>query len=309
MKKVLLIIGLALFVVGCNNPMKKSVTKELAVEELKSINDKDTTFLKFYSECFENSNYKRFLSDKVTQVVYRDITYKELYEYYQQINDVRWQKSIVQESNKLWDEKYHTYEYKFDSIIKQWEAYINEFDGYIDISFDFGVDDRVLFKIIPKKQEISNLGFCYNLKFKETNKVVIDKELVWYNNKFSEPITISTELSSTNLSRVTTRVESKNGHTVLSHDDYEIQYQVFSLESPDLGTMPFSIMRYFEKLYSYDDNSIYNEWVINDSKEQIIQEFIDEDYKSLLNYTYDYRKSKEKDLNPLCYEFIQYLTH
>lgn len=308
MKKVLLIIGLALFIVGCNNPMKKSVTKELTVEELKSINDKDTAFLKFYSECFENNNYKRFLSDKVTQVVYRDITYKELYGYYQQINDSRWQWSITQEGNKLWDEKYHTYEYKFDSIIKQWEAYINKFEEYIDISFDFGVDDRVLFKIIPKKQEISNLGFCYSLILKETNKVVIDKEVVWYNNKFSEPITISTKLSSANLTRATIRVESKNGHMVLSRDDYEIQYQVFLLENPELETMPFSIMHYFEKLYSYD-NSIYMESSINDSKEKIIQEFIDEDYKSLRRFTYDYRKSKEKDLNPLCYEFIQCLIH
>ena len=285
--------------------MKKSVSKELTVEELKSINDKDTSFLKFYSECFENSNYKRFLSDKVTQVVYRDITYKELYEYYQQINDIRWQWSITQESNKIWDEKYHTYEYKFDSLIKQWETYINKFEEYVDISFDFGVDDRVLFEIIPKKQEISNLGFCYSLILKETNNVVIDKELVWYNNKFSEPITISTKLSSTNLTRATIRVErveSNKGHMVLSHDDYEIQYQVFLLESPDLKTMPFSIMRYFAELYSNDS-------MIIERKEQIIQEFIDKNYKSLLHYTYDYRKSKEKDLNPLCYEFIRYLTH
>ena len=308
MKKVLLIIGLALIMVGCNNPLKKSVTKELTTEELKTISDKDPRFLKFYEEYFETPCYQRFLSVKSNQVEYCDITYKELYNYFLQINDEKYIRSIEEEAENEWNEKFGYIETKFDSIIKQCEAHINEFDGYIDISFDFGVDDRVLFKIIPKKQEISNLGFCYNLKFKETNKVVIDKELVWYNNKFSEPITISTKLSSTNLTRVTTRVESKNGHVVLSHNDYEIQYQVFLLESPDLKTMPFSIMHYFEKIYSYD-NSIYNEWVIKDSKEQIIQEFIDEDYKSLSHFSYDYRKSKEKNLNPLCYEFISYLKH
>ena len=51
------------------------------------------------------------------------------------------------------------------------------------------------------------------------------------------------------------------------------------------------------------------EKAIEDIKEAIIRKFIDSNYSSLRNYRYDYEQTKEKELNPLCYDFIQYLTH
>lgn len=308
MKKLLFIASLLLIMVGCNNPIKKPITKELTIEEIKSIRNKEPEFLNFYEKFFDNESYKHFLTDKVAQVEYGELTYKKLYEYYQQINDDEWLKNVDNEGVIIWKEKYIGDECKFDSIIDYWENYIDEYKNIIDISFGCYLEGNVFFNVTPKNHEIYGFVFYYNLVLKETQEIIIEKEKVDYNwIKFSGPNIIDSRVSNPNLIRLKSKVE-KGNKDWLPGKTCEFQYKIISLQGDSITIPPYIIMRYFEQKYLNDSiNSM--EMSIEACKEMIIKEYINNDYISLIKFREDYCSIQEKELNPLCYNYIEYLNH
>ena len=156
MRKLLIIIGLMMVMAGCNNPLKKSISEELTMKEVKSISKKDPLFLAFYDRYFENRCYEGFLKDKTAQVLYSDITYKRFYDYIKTINDDGFINVIYDEAEKEWDEKFGYTEQKFDSIINYWRNYAQEkFDNdkYYQYLVDIPVEVRMYNTYKNRKKE------------------------------------------------------------------------------------------------------------------------------------------------------------
>ena len=203
------ILGLALMMVGCNNPLKKSVTEELTTEELKSISDKEPSFLDFYENYFETLCYQHILSAKTDQVKYGDITYKELYEYYCQISDDGYISSVYSEAEKEWNDRFGLIEKKFDSIIGYWKNYNADYapETYVDIEFDHAsIDDselmpyqpsdnrvKLYFRLIPKRDAlIKKVWFDLTIKTKDDNSKVVFSEKVLYDERNTLVLSVRT---------------------------------------------------------------------------------------------------------------------
>ena len=323
MKKVLLIIGLALIMVGCNNPLKKSVTKELTTEELKTISDKDPRFLKFYEEYFETPCYQRFLSVKSDQVEYTDITYKELYNYYLQINDENYVRSIEEEAENEWNEKFGYTEAKFDSIIAYWQDYYatNSMSTYVDIQFDHASlaynwsDSNValFFKITPKKDAfIHGLVFDFTIRTKgDESKVLLSERMVSCYKDFQTPIVID------------------NNHYFLEKDDlyndlikdkltyeelinkYDFEYDIDYVKTENEGRIDFDALFKEEP-----EIGSYIRWFDSNSREKdnvwktgVIRKHINNEYEDPVFYKRLYYGEKIHSMNPACFNFLNYLEY
>ena len=307
-------MGLIIVMVGCNNPLKKSISEELTMEEIKSISKKDPAFLTFYDLCFENKCYEHFLKEKTFQVLYSDLTYKRFYEYVKQTSDKNYINSAYEEAEKEWEERYGYTEQKFDSIINYWQNYVDEnaIETYLDIDFDHatpykGYYDkgvRIYFKLIPRREKLHSVWFGYTIKTKDDTHKIVISETAHHIYSFSEPIVIDDYIM----------VYSKNGFyedvavNKLSSeelkDKYEFVYSIKDIETDKDGfineyslykEVPFEVGQYIKEPSST-------------RKESVIGKYIDDSFVSLEFYKKDYLKLRMEREDPMCYNFFQYIV-
>jgi hypothetical protein len=303
--------------VGCNNPMKKSITEELTIEEIKTISKKDPGFLAFYDRYFENKCYEGFLKDKTIQVLYSDLTYKRFYEYVLQINDDGFVNSVYDEAEKSWHAQYGYTEHKFDSIISYWQQYVadNSPETYLDIEFDhaapykdyYDKGVRLYFKLIPQREKLLSVWFDYTIKLKDEkhkNVICIINQTAHHIYSFSEPIVINDYV----------RVYSKNSfyddvaENKLSSEDlrekYEFEYKINNIETDKDG--------YINEYSSYKEVPFEVGLFLKDSslknKELVIKRYIDGGYVTLDEYKNSLQNQRMEEKDSMCYNFLKFIV-
>ncbi len=331
MKKVIIIIGLALLMVGCNSPLKKSVTEELTTEELKSICDRNPSFLKFYQEFFETPCYQSFLSVKTDQVAFAGVTYKELYDYYCQISNEDYVNSVNIEAEKEWNDKFGYTEKKFDSIIGYWQNYYtgNSPETFLDIEFDHASHDEtwafveenyhvnLYFKLTPKRDaSIKDVMFDLAVKpYDDKTKVQLFAQSIGYNKVFSDQIVVDYRYNFILENELYKDLfENKLTNEELN-EKYEFEYRIKYVktekeglvdedeifkEAPEVGS-------YLKMLNWEEDRLSSKDRLLSYSKQSIVREYIDTNYEALDLFKMRYFDEKTKVLNPTCHDFFNYL--
>ena len=320
MRKVLLIIGLMIVMVGCNNPLRKSISEELTMEEIKSISKRDPLFLAVYDTYFENKCYEGFLKDKTVLVLYSDLTYKKFYEYVQQTTNEDFVSSAYEDAEKEWSVKYGCSERKFDSIINHWEKHVaeNTIETYLDIEFDHASPYKnyynkgltLYFKIIPKKEKLRDVRFDYNIWTKEDEPKVVISESADHIYRFSQ------------LSKKGDYYEINSIYLVYSKNSFYddlVENKLSSEELRNKYNFKFDI-HYIKtdgdsriaKVSEYQDVPVLIRLFIKEptlsQKELIIRKYFDKDYILLDDYKEEYLKSKREEKDAMCYNFFQYIV-
>ena len=297
--------------------MKKSITEELTIEEIKTISKKDPGFLAFYDHYFENKCYEGFLKDKTIQVLYSDLTYKRFYDYILEINDDGFVNSVFGEAENKWHAQFGYTEQKFDSIINHWRQYIadNSPETYLDIEFDHAASYkdyydkgvRLYFKLIPKREKLLSVWFDYTIKLKDEkhkNVIYIINQTAHHIYSFSEPIVINDYV----------RVYSKNSfyddvaENKLSNEDlrekYEFEFKINDIRTDKDGyineyslykEVPFEVGQFLK------DSSPTN-------KELVIRRYIDGDYVTLDEYKTTLQNLRMEEKESMCYNFLKFIV-
>lgn len=297
--------------VGCNNPLNKSIAEELSMEEIKTISKKDNGFISFYDKYFENKCYEYFLKDKTMCVLYSDITYNKFYNYVTQINDESFVNSVYNEAEQEWNTRFSDSESVFDSIIAYWRNHIteNSLETYVDIEFDHATTYkeydlfkgiRSYFKIYPPKGELLSVSFHYTI---EHDSEVVFSAYTNYNHEISKPIVISHN----------ERIFSDNmfyddlAKNKLSNNEikkkYQFNYNIESIETQEGGRMS-SFSNYKDVPF------IIKEYIHNPSlsyKESILKEYYNNNYVSLLAYQIIYLNQKMEEKDSMCYNFYRFI--
>lgn len=78
MKRLLLISGLLIALISCNQVSNKSVTETLDINELAKAIKFDDSFESFYENLKKNFD----VADDITKAKFHDVTYRDLFNYY-----------------------------------------------------------------------------------------------------------------------------------------------------------------------------------------------------------------------------------
>lgn len=150
--------------VGCNNPLNKTILEELSVEELREIENEDPDFM-YYYEILKDDNVKRFMSDVKNKVEFGDLTYKRLIGFMECLNDDALYEKIEKQTNLEWDNKIGRYINKMDSIIDFWTKFRND-NSLKDISiesvlYDAPLSEKDFFIYISSPRPIEKIHYRY----------------------------------------------------------------------------------------------------------------------------------------------------
>lgn len=320
MRNFLFIIGLMIVLVGCNNPMKKSITEELTIEEIKTISKKDPGFLAFYDRYFENKCYEGFLKDKTVLVLYNDLTYKRFYEYVQEVCDMSFVNSVYEKAEGEWDTQFGNAEQKFDSIVNHWRKHVieNAIETYLDIEFDHAIaykgyyndEIKLYFKLIPKKEKLNNVRFDYIIWTKEDEPKIAITESADHIYRFSQLIKKNDYYEVYSISQVYSKNSFYDDVAVnkLSSEElrekysfkYNIHYIKTDQDSRIANVSEFIDVPTLISLYIKDPSL--------SQKELIIRKYFDENYVLLDDYKEECLKLRRKEKDPMCYNFFEYIV-
>lgn len=323
MKKMLLFVALVAITAGCSNPIKKSISEELSLEEIKSISKKDPLFLAFYDRYFENKCYEHFLTDKTVQVMYSDITYKRYYEYIKQINDDDFINAVYEEAEKEWNEEFGYTEQKFDSIINYWQNYFQENapKTYLDVEFDHAVTYsyysmrgvKLFFKLTPKRGKLSRAEFWYTIKTNENENIVmsgIARQIHAFSNS-----TIMVEDSYSSNDEFYKDVNRLSNEKL--KEKYSFNFVIDKVKTDEdvyidiqglYQDMPIEVNLYIKELNGVFGEGADIDNIINKDKATIIKRYIDEDYVSLDEFKTMLQNMRMEKIDPMCYNFQKFIV-
>ena len=315
-----LLIALVVLTAGCSNPIKKSITEELSLEEIKSISKKDPLFLAFYDRYFENKCYEHFLTDKTVQVMYSDITYKRYYEYIKQINDDDFIDAVYEEAEIEWNEKFGYTEHKFDSIINYWHNYFQENapNTYLDVEFDHAVayyyyslkKVKLFFKLTPKRGRLCGGEIWYYIKTNENENIVMSG-MARQIPAFSTP-TLMVEDSYEFQDEFYKDVNKLSNEKL--KEKYSFTFTIYKVETDEgvyvdilklFQDIPFEVGLYIRKELDGENEKDSD---IDDNKISIIKNYIDEDYIPLDEYKTMLQNKRMEEIDPMCYNFQRFIV-
>lgn len=313
MKKILIIIGLIISLVGCNNPLNKSISEELSIKEIKTISKKDNGFLAFYNKYFENICYESFLKDKTIRVLYSDLTYKRFYNYVLQINNEDFVNSVYNEAEQEWNTQFSNSDIVFDSIISYWINHIaeNTLETYVDIEFDHAIpykgysEDgiRLYLKISPKRENLRYIKFKYKIATKEDNPKIVVNSSINYNHEFSKPIVISNDERISNNNVFYDDIKRNKLSNAEIKEKYSYYYDIQAIHTQDEILLPGSS--------EYKDMPFEIEQYIKSPslsrKESILKKYYDNNYISLISYKNIYLNQKMEEKDNQCYNFFWFI--
>ena len=104
MKNLFYLITITLLLASCSSPLDKPIVEPLTVEELRSVSEKDTSFIEFY-EGIQNFR-QSFFAEDINQVKYGDISYNQLRDYIEYRSDTTFTKPIIEKSTEEWNNKF-----------------------------------------------------------------------------------------------------------------------------------------------------------------------------------------------------------
>ena len=119
MRNLFYLLTITLLLASCSSPLDKPIVEPLTVEELRSVFEKDTSFIEFYEEIQDFR--KSFFIEDLNQVKYGDISYKQLQKYIAYEADTAFTRPIIEKSTAEWNEKYGNYEHELDSLKNYWQ--------------------------------------------------------------------------------------------------------------------------------------------------------------------------------------------
>lgn len=306
--RTLVLFCLVIIITGCSRPINKRITEELSTEELNRISKTDPSFLEFYSNVFENDCYKHFLNDKTLQVSVGDITYRNLYQYYQLLSDSTFTHSIIEVAAKNWVYQYDDAEKTFDSMMNYWSQYVEtkSLDKYIKVEFDhiqkgdYGIYDLFL-KITPEKQKLRGVIFSFDLVSKETNKIVVNNMYSDYIGDINKPIVFKVIDAR---DKFRNYVEDNNLSNEEIIANYEIKYRVINILLENFRRLDEEVV--FDSVPDYIKTYLTSPSPL--LKEAIIKAHIDNNYISFNKHNNNYLQEKLDSISPQCYKFYHLIS-
>lgn len=310
MKKILYLLSLILFC-SCVDNLNKSVFESLSLKELDEEIKKDSLFGLFY-EHIQAIN-KNTLDTDTKRAKYANLTLRKTYNSYT-YHDDKLEKRLSDE----WNHKYSSYPSKADSISKYWKRIKEEssLDQYVKIElasvsteyYSFGGVDEVNigFKLIPLKGKVEQLRFGYSIEPKINKKEgedeyesylsIFDKSWCLSTSPFSQPVVRYWEANYKHKNSLAGR----NAETVLRDYDVKIEIDKIRIDGKNLSSddvkIPFSVEMYWKY-----ENEIY---IQNIYEEDIIKEFIDDNYISSFRYILNGVNERRKEIDELAFEYL-----
>ena len=308
MRNVLLILGVVFFV-SCSNGLNKSIIETLTVDELKANIKKDTTFTAFYKDVQELRAW--VLESDVNQAKWGSVTYKDLIDYRNKINDTIYIKDLTKKLEEEYKQLYPDYTGQVDSIMNYWRKYKedNRLENYVTIEFDdlwkeyysYSSDVKdvnVGFKITPLKGKIQQLVFRYDIKSKISNTKEIgflDGQRCLASSPISSPETLYWEAgySQEKILKNRTTSEIKRDYDFLI-EIVEVRINGVNLSEKD-KLIPENVNRALK--YCSDGYNYY--------ADDIIKELINSEYKPFYEYSMPRYEESHRTLNPEVYDLIK----
>lgn len=302
------IIALILFS-SCKDNLNKPIFEPLTLEELSKELKRDSSFSYFYERIQKINN--EHINNDLKKAKYMELTYRRVYDMFIYDDTV-----LAKKLSNEWEMKYGKYNEKVDSISEYWKGIENKYslDQYVKIElanvsteyykYSGGVKNVNLgFKIIPLKGKIDQLRFCYYIipKINSDNKKrvytsLLDRNWCLYSSPFSKEVIGHWEAGYSDKNKLA----GKNKNEILR--DYDINIEIDKVringENKDANDIeiPFVIKMYWEE---GDDGSM-KEYYSN----RIIEEFIDKNYKPLLEYVFEGLKKKMREIDALSIDYL-----
>lgn len=305
MKNILFLFSLILFC-GCDD-LNKSIFEPLALKELDEAIKKDSLFSIFYEQV--QAINENTLDTDSKKAKYADLTYRRAYDLFFYQDTV-----LYRDLSKEWKSKYANYSTKADSIINYWKQLKkeNSLDQYVKIEvanittkyYSFGgVDDvNIGFRLTPLKETIEQLRFSYLIEPKinqdESKSIyssILDKSWCLSTSPFSKPVVKYWEVGYSNEKKLA----GETAETLLR--DYNVKIEIDKVRiggrnySTDDIKLPHCVEMYLEYGGSY---------YIDD----IIQEYIDNNYIPLYKYITDGINNRLKEKDALAFEYLNLPT-
>lgn len=315
---IIIIFTCIIFLEGCKSPLEKFIFTPLTTQELDQIVKTDKSFLNTYSIIEEKSN-KTFSSSDSAK--YKQITYLRLHNYLKQITNKDINSTITSDARADWLSKYNRYNSAVDSIIKQWENYLNNnspqalcsvnYIGYstekVRVNNKIIENIRLKFKLKALKFSLDSVYANYTLAdstyFNDTlpgnrfttypfnyTRILRDSIVtsIIHNQLPTDNSSYNSNLKDTN-KFILTGIESVFANNKCYNTDSlrkEIPYNVLSIIDGRNSTQ------------EYFDETIYRDF--------IIKEFIDSAFPSQEAFVGNCIENYHKTLDTLVYSYIHY---
>ncbi len=308
MKKLLPFAIILIILVSCDSHLNQSIFTPLSIDDLSKSIKKDTAFADLYKGIREMCDSKEF--GDIEKAKFNDITYKDMFDFYEYVQDTTRFKSIDEKAIAEWKDKYSIYDSKIDSVINYWENYkkSNSLENFVDIElaeikkeyYSYSGSVRRVnlgFRLTPLKGEIDQLIFSYYIKPKindnddyDTYISTLDKTRCLLSKPFKDTVTQYWEANFSN-ERIL-----KDQTLDSFNRDYNIHIKIeeVRMDGQNKGDMaiPESVNDYIKS-----ESESY--------KTDIAKELLGKDYLPQYSYLNEKRLEAIKSKFPQVYDFLE----
>mgnify|MGYP005995453039 CR=1 FL=1 len=291
--------------ISCKNEMEKSIIEPLDIKTIKSIIEKDSLF-EFTYNAVQKMKEDVIIND-IEKAKWSDITYDRVHKLIKLYSDSSTQNKYTKEIKKKWTIKYGMYNEKADSIADYWKRYLkdNSLNKYIKIElFDVKTSNRevvnVGFKISQVKDKIEDLNFKFIFIDKKELNLVSSRGKFPNSEGFPTRVFIKGKITKPEIhwSYFMGKEDLKNKSLKEILNEYFFILQISSLKKNGKRVsvydikMPSSVENYIDAKDNKDDT------LIKDYKDNIIKDFLNNNYVSYDKYVFPYIDSIAKALDP-----------
>ena len=189
MRKLILLVFILITILGCNRPQNRSIFEQLALKDLNSIIEKDTSFQYTYRYIVYTRD--SILKTDADRIKWLDLTYSRIHKYNKLAADTSYFKQFKYKFQGDWQKKYSFYLLKVDSVLDYWGKYRkeNSLENYVRIEladikknyYDFlgNLESISLgFRLTPLKGTIEQLSFSYKIEsIMPSEKIEVDSSI------------------------------------------------------------------------------------------------------------------------------------
>lgn len=305
---------IVLALLGCNNPIDKSVLIPLSEDELSELVQKDSLFdLTHFEIQYIRDNVLDLSADnsKWNKLTYRRVHKLKTLQY-----DTDYLNPIIEKAEKDWHIKYGKYSHLADSILQYWKNFEkeNSLESMLEIeltsinkAYYSGTrrlrDINFGFRLTPLKGPVDQVQFSYYIE----PKISEDSERSLFSFMDKEQCVATKPIKIPTVRYWKTSYKNRDllsNHTLETFlRDYNIEIEIRRLRkdgqnmSQDDAIIPWSIRRYWEQEE--------NENLIDFYKTRIIEEFLNDSYISEFRYVNNEMTKVLKQKDPLTTEFFE----
>jgi hypothetical protein len=311
MRKVIK-LSVLLFVLGlssCNSPLKKSVIEPLEIKDLKDIIEKDTLFEFTYKAIQEIRDSK--LTDDVEKAKWSDMTYNRVHKMVQLYSDTLAQSKYIEKIKSDWNSKYGSYLPKADSISNYWKKYKKEksLNNYVNVElFDIQTEGgrvQIGFKITALKTPLDKISFDYVFINKKEKEKIDEWEKYPRLNDNTVDYNYFKNISESKIYwkgdwRNQDKFEDKILEDILNEYVFKLKLKSISNNGVTIYESDIKIPYNIERMWE-NENGDYIEYYRND----VIKEFINDDFVGYSNFKSSKIDSIAKTIDPKSIEFLK----